>query len=260
MPGLKRAPPLAAIALAALTAGAPAIPRAEEPDVDTALVIAVDVSDSVDESRYALQMKGIAAALEDSGVISAIAGGDAGRILVTLVGWADSVEMLLPWQTLASAADAAGIAAKIRALPPRRGEFTCMARMLEVLPVSVLSQMPARARRVVVDVSGDGIDNCAPRSASDRSRDALLASGATINGLPIIVAGENEVVGAGAYRAPGWGLGALGPDTDATTLDAWYAEHVIGGPGAFLLKAHGYEDFGRAFRMKFVTEISAVQN
>ncbi len=243
-----------------MAAAAPAMPQTETPEVDTALVIAVDISDSVDDSRYALQMKGIAAALEDPGVVSAIAGGDAGRIVVTLVGWADSVEMLLPWRTIASAADAAGVAAAIRALPPRRGEFTCMARMLATLPVSVLSQMPVRARRVVVDVSGDGIDNCTPRRAADGSRDALLAAGATINGLPIIVAGENDVVGAGAYRAPGWGLGALGPETEMTTLDAWYSEHVIGGPGSFVLKAHGYEDFGRAFRMKFVTEISSAQN
>lgn len=132
-----------------------------------------------------------------------------------------------------------------------------MARMLATLPINVLPQMAAKARRVVIDVSGDGTDNCARRSESDAARDALLVAGATINGLPIIVSGENEVVGSGAYRAPSYGLNNLGPDTDTTTVDAWYTEHVVGGPGAFLMKANGYEDFGRAFRQKFVTEVSA---
>jgi hypothetical protein len=233
---------------------------AESATVDTALVIAVDVSQSVDESRYALQMNGIAAAFEDPGVIGAITGGLDGAIIVTLIAWSDSVETLLPWRRIANAEDAAEAARAIRALPPRSGEFTCMARMLATLPVSVLPQMTAIPKRVVVDVSGDGIDNCAHRTESDSARDALLVSGATINGLPIIVAGENEIVGSGAYRAPSYGLGNLGPDYDTTTVDAWYTDHVIGGPGAFLMKANGYEDFGRAFRQKFVTEISRAAN
>lgn len=234
-------------------------PRAEDAEfaVDTALVIAVDISESVDEARYALQMNGIAAALEDRSVIAAITGGTEGRIIVTLIGWADGIETLLPWRVVATQADGADVATKIRALPPRRGEFTCMARMLGSLPNSVLPEMPAKPRRVVVDVSGDGIDNCQRRSESDAARDALIRAGVTINGLPIIVAGENEIVGSGAYRAPSYGLNNLGPDTDQTTLDAWYKEHVVGGPGAFLMKAIGYEDFGRAFRQKFVTEVSA---
>jgi uncharacterized protein DUF1194 len=122
-------------------------------------------------------------------------------------------------------------------------------RMLQSLP----ARAAARARRV-----GDGIDNCAEAAASERAGDELVAKGVTINGLPIIVKGENEVVGTGAYRAPGFGLRELpkGPDTGKTTLDAWFHDHVIGGPAAFLHVAQSYEDFGRAFRQKFVTEIS----
>lgn len=254
MPNLLRT--LAFLALHAALAISAARAADEPRYVDTALVIAVDISQSVDETRYALQMGGIAAAFEDSSVIAAITGGSEGRILVTLVGWADRVDTLLDWRLIENARDAAVVAAEIKALPPRRGEFTCMARMLSTLPISVLPQMPAPARRVVVDVSGDGIDNCARRSESDTARDALIAAGVTINGLPIIVEGENEIVGSGAYRAPSYGLNNLGPDTDQTTLDVWYQDHVVGGPGAFLMKANGYQDFGRAFRQKFVTEIS----
>lgn len=236
------------------------VAHSNEPQVDTALVIAVDVSQSVDDSRYKLQMDGIASALEDPSVIAAITGGINGKIIVSLIAWSDSAETMLPWQSIESSADAIAVAMKIRALPVRRGGFTCMARVLETLPIVILNDMPSTALRTVIDVSGDGIDNCAERTRSDQARDALVASGVTINGLPIIVAGENEVVGSGAYRAPSYGLGNLGPDTDTTTVDAWYSEHVIGGPGAFLMKANGYEDFGRAFRQKFVTEISSLRD
>ena len=239
-----------------MTALAAGVARSNESVFDTALVIAVDVSQSVDDSRYKLQMDGIASALEDSSVIAAITGGINGKIIVSLIAWSDSAETMLPWQTIESSADAVAVAKQIRNLPIRRGEFTCMARMLETLPVGILNDMPSKALRTVIDVSGDGIDNCAQKTRSDEARDALIASGITLNGLPIIVEGENEVVGSGAYRAPSYGLGNLGPDTDTTTVDAWYTEHVIGGPGAFLMKANGYEDFGRAFRQKFVTEIS----
>ena len=230
---------------------------AEPGAADTALVIAVDVSQSVDEARYKLQMQGIAAALEDPAVIAAITGGSEGRILVSLVTWSDKAEVSLPWQVISNTQEAMSVAAAIRATPNRGGEFTCMARMFRSLQNGVLRQIPMPAKRVVVDVSGDGIDNCDDTPASGIERDAMVATGVTINGLPIIVAGENdEIVGSGAYRKPGYDIYNLSPDKDTTTLDAWYGKHVIGGAGAFLMPAKGYEDFGRAFRQKFVTEVS----
>jgi uncharacterized protein DUF1194 len=234
--------------------------RAEEGvGADTALVLAVDVSESVDDNRYRLQMEGIARALEDPGVIDAITGGYKGAILLTLVTWADAAETALPWQLIRSAEEARRVAALVRTLPHRRGEYTCMARMIATVSARILDSAPASAARRVLDVSGDGIDNCAEPEATEHARDELVGKGVTINGLPIIVKGENDIVGAGAYRAPGFGLRELpkGPDTDKTTLDAWYGSHVIGGPSAFLQVALGYEDFGRAFRQKFVVEISA---
>jgi Protein of unknown function (DUF1194) len=231
--------------------------RAEPGAVDTALLIAVDVSQSVDDTRYKLQMQGIARALEDPAVVAAITGGSEGRILVTLVTWSDHAEIALPWQLISNAAEAAEVAATIRALPNRGGEFTCLARMFRSVQGGLLQQIPMRARRVVVDVSGDGIDNCDDTPASGIERDAMVASGITINGLPILVAGESdEIVGSGAYRKPGYDIYNLSPDKDTTTLEAWYRKHVLGGTGAFLLPAVGYEDFGRAFRQKFVTEVS----
>ncbi len=224
---------------------------------DTALIISIDVSQSVDEERYQLQMEGIAQALEDADVISAITGGSGGGILFTMLAWSDMTKVVLPWTSIASKADALAVAGLVRNLPQQGGEFTCMGRMFRVVLESVLASMPKPARQVMLDVSSDGIDNCNHASEIDTSRDELISSGVTINGNPILVPGENDTVGAGAYRAPGYGLlRPTGPDTDMTTLDQWYRDHVIGGRGAFLLPAQGYGDFARAIKRKFVMEIS----
>lgn len=247
--------------LAALCAAAgAAIPANAAEDVDTALIVAIDVSRSVDEERYDLQMDGVAQALEDDGVLHAILSGPNHAIVFSLVVWADHPRIAVPWQRIASKEDAAEVAALVRGLENTGGEFTCLTRMLRYLNDSVVPEIPAKVGRIVVDVSGDGIDNCSETDAGEAERNELLATGATINGLPIIVEGENTVVGSGTYRAPGYGLRELPPgaDRETTTLDEWYRANVIGGPGAFVLAAQGYADFGRAFRQKFVTEISAV--
>jgi len=122
----------------------------------------------------------------------------------------------------------------------------------------VVPALPVPAERVVLDVSGDGIDNCTDADEIRGQREVLMEAGAVINGLPILVPGENDIVGVGAFRAPGYGLRALPKETyrEGTTLDRWYRENVVGGPGAFLLAAKGYGDFARALRQKFVIEIS----
>lgn len=257
----RRAGRLALAAAFALALAPAALSPAGAPlEVDTALVLAVDVSESVDEDRYRLQMEGIARALEDESVATAITSGPNGALALALVEWADTAEVTIDWQIVRTAGEARGVASRIRALTHKRGEYTCLARMMTLIEERVLATVPVKAARMVIDVSGDGIDNCADPAASDDARARLIARGLTINGLPIIVKGENDVVGSGAYRAPGYGLRELprGPDTATTTLDAWYESHVIGGPGAFLHIAQGYEDFARAFRQKFVTEISAL--
>ncbi|HEX2840062.1 DUF1194 domain-containing protein [Hyphomicrobium sp.] len=227
-------------------------------EVDTALVVAVDISDSVNNDRYQLQMEGIARALEDPEVIRAIMSGPRGGIGFAMVEWADISELTIPWRVIRTSEEALETAAIVRRLMQRAGEYTCVSRMLSFVRERVVSGLPLSATRVVLDVSGDGIDNCRDPADTLRERDALVRSGVQINGLPIIVAGENDTVGASAYRAPGFGLGPLniGPGTQQTTLDAWYTDHLIGGPAGFVIRANGFEDFGRAFRLKFVTEIS----
>lgn len=225
--------------------------------VDTALILAVDTSRSVNEERFRLQMDGIAAALEDAGVINTILGGPRGAIAIMLVSWADQSYIVLPWTAIRSKQDAIKAAAKIRQLPRRGGEYTCMARMLRNLKETVIDSVPFNPLKTVVDVSGDGIDNCEAEAGLKRAKDNVVNSGVVINGLPI-VEGGTRFVGQGAYRAPGAGLGQLTPPDlrQRMTLSTWYHRHVIGGFGAFTITANGYRDFARAMRSKFVVEIS----
>lgn len=200
--------------------------------VDTAIVFAIDVSNSVDDTRYRLQMEGIAAALEDKGVLDVIFNGPRGAILFSIVAWSDRPEVAVPWLRISNEKEARRAADIVRNLKRYGGEFTCMSRMLKYLNEKILPQVPAPALKTVVDVSGDGRDNCNPDRAVSSLRDELAGYGTTINGLPILEGSEAE------------------------SLEDWYKENVKGGPGSFILPAQGFKDFGRAIRNKFLVEIS----
>ena len=202
--------------------------------VDTALILAVDVSNSVDARRYRLQTSGIADALEDPAVQATILGGPRGAIAISVILWADRPHFSIPWVRIASAGDAKALAVRVRRLARQGGEFTCVAQMMRFVADKITPQIPVKATRVVLDVSGDGQENCNPGLAPAAVRDDLVGIGLTINGLPILEGGQ------------------------AATLAGWYRDNVIGGPGAFLLPAASFEDFGRAFRQKFMTEISGL--
>jgi hypothetical protein len=222
-------------------------------EVDTALIVAIDVSNSVDDQRYKLQIEGIAQALEDPGVIQAIAGGAKGGILFSLVTWSDQPTVSVPWTHIGSEAEAKVVAKRVRALPRQGGEFTCMARMMRVVSDKIVPQIPAKAAKVVLDVSGDGKDNCNSQEPIEQVRDELVSYGVTVNGLPILEgAGGTEVVTPGAPAAQSY----LPEKQQQDPLETWYSESVKGGPGSFVLPANGYADFGRAIRQKFVLEVS----
>ena len=222
----------------------------DDAQVDTALIVAVDVSSSVDADRYKLQMEGIAKALEDPGVIQAIAGGPNGGILFSMVTWADRPAIALPWVRIANKEDALAVAQRVRKLPLQSGDFTCMTRMLRSANDKIVPQIPAKALRVIIDVSGDGPDNCNGDEPIETVRDELVANGVTINGLPIL-----EGANASAPAPP---AGAALADSVLTgpALEVWFKSKVAGGNGNFVLPANGYSDFGRAIRQKFVIEIS----
>ncbi len=221
-------------------------------DVDTALIVAVDVSNSVDEQRYRLQMEGIAQALEDPEVVQAIIGGAKGGILFSMITWADRPKVDLPWTYISNAAEARAAAKRVRALPRQGGEFTCMSRMMRFVSDKIVPQIPAKAAKVVLDISGDGRDNCNEDEPVDSVRDELVKYGVTVNGLPILESGteEAEVPGAGPTKS------YLPEEQKNTPLEEWFRAHVKGGAGSFVLPANGYSDFGRAIRQKFVLEVS----
>lgn len=219
----------------------------EGPPVDTALVVSVDVSNSVDEGRYKLQMEGIAKALEDPSVIDAITGGSAGGILFSMVTWADTPSFVIPWIRIANKADALAAARRVRSLPQQGGEFTCMTRMLRSANDKIVPQIPAKASRIIIDVSGDGPDNCNAEEPIDKVRNELVANGVTINGLPILLDTPED-----SALLPKAVPGGKPP------LEQWYREHVMGGPSSFVLPALGYGDFERAIRQKFVIEVSSL--
>ncbi|HUC67351.1 MAG TPA: DUF1194 domain-containing protein [Stellaceae bacterium] len=223
---------VAALIVAVISAWTSAA-EAQAEKADLALVLAVDVSGSVTEERFALQMEGIARAFEDPAVQAAILAGPHRAIFATLVEWSDRTTEVVPWRLIASADDARAFATSVRQAPRADDQFTCMAAALNVISGKVLPFLPAPAQRTIVDVSGDGHDNCNPATNVDSVRDALVASGVTINGLPILEGDE------------------------ATTLESWYRDHVVGGPDAFLAPALGFKDFGRAMRRKFLVEISS---
>ena len=224
---------LRATLLASVLALLPAASRAAE-RVDVALVLAVDVSESVDSSRFTLQMAGIAAAFEAPEVQGAVLSGPHHAMLIALVQWSNHANLSIPWTLLTRPADVHAFAAQVRRLRRTEKGFTCMSVALRSIADKLLTQMPVPADRVVLDVSGDGAENCNPRETTDEVRDDLVSTGVTVNGLPIL---EGE---------------------EAETLEAWYRAHVIGGDGSFLVPAQGFEDFERAMHRKFVTEISGM--
>ncbi len=201
-------------------------------DAGTALIVAVDVSSSVDAQSYKLQMDGIAEALEDKTVVDTILNGPAGGILFSLVTWANHPRTSIPWVKIDSYAKAKAVAARIRKLPQLTGQYTCVTRMFRHIIDKVIPQMPGRAYRTVVDVSGDGSENCNPHNPVSMTRDELVNQTVTVNGLPILHGSEGD------------------------TIEQWYKDNVIGGQGSFIVPAKGFEDFGRAIRQKFVFEIS----
>ena len=236
---------LLAIAAAALLSATGL--AADDAPVDTALVVSVDVSNSVDDARYKLQMEGIAKALEDPGVIQAITGGGNGGILFSMVTWADTPSVALPWMRITNKADALAAAKRVRMLPRRGGEFTCMTRMLRSANDKIVPQIPAKAARIVIDVSGDGPDNCNADEPIEKVRDELVSNGVTINGLPILLDTPED-----SALLPKAVPGGQHP------LEQWYREHVMAGNGSFVLAAEGYSDFERAIRQKFVIEVSGI--
>ncbi|MCI0756866.1 DUF1194 domain-containing protein [Teichococcus vastitatis] len=216
----------------------PARPRAEEP-VDVLLVLAVDVSRSVDEDEAKLQREGYRTAITDPRVVEAVQGGMIGAIGVTYMEWAGAEyqRQVLPWMRLAGSQDADRWASALSEAPRASLSWTSISGAL-TFGTRLLDEAPFEAARRVIDVSGDGVNNSG--MPAEQARDAAVAKAIVINGLPIM----ND--------RPSFGRRPTLP------LDQYFAETVIGGPGAFIVAADDFTSFGAAIRRKLIREIAGL--
>ncbi len=232
--------PNAALA-ALLCLSLPAAPAgAEDIDVDLELVLAVDVSRSMDEQEQALQKQGYLAALEHPEVIEAIRSGFLGRIAVTYVEWAGPgrQQIIAPWTMVDGADSAAALVDSIAAQPVSFLRGTSISSAL-LFTSQLFGGNGFRSTRQVIDVSGDGPNNMGGPVLA--AREAVLARGITINGLPIVLNADFY----GGYSIP--------------NLDIYYEDCVIGGPGAFLITVASLDRFAEAVRRKLVLEIAGAE-
>jgi len=198
--------------------------------VDLALVLAVDTSRSVNDEEYQLQRGGLAYAIQHPEVISAIQSGPLKKIAVTVVQWTDfkAQVVIVPWTFINDARSAMSFSRRTEQMARFFGGHGTHISGVISFGTWLLGDTPFVANRKVIDVSGDGRDNVT--SMPGQSRDAAVAAGITVNGLAI----ENE----------------------EKDLRQYYRKYVIGGPGAFVMQAQRYEDFGTAMKKKLVREIA----
>lgn len=216
---------------------------ADEGQVDVLLVLAADVSRSVDDREFKLQRQGFAAALADPRVVRVVTAGPTGRIAVVFVEWASEFEqrVVVDWSLVASQQDAQKLSERILSAPRSFWGRTSISAAIE-FSQTLLERSPFQSDRHVIDVSGDGTNN----SGADvtAARDAALAKGITINGL-VILSDEPLPTNPMHTHPPGG-------------LKAYYERNVIGGPGAFALEAVGFQSFGQSIISKLIKEIAAL--
>jgi hypothetical protein len=228
------------VGLLALLAAAATPARAQE-QVDLLLVLASDVSRSVDTRKFELQRQGYASALSNPRVIEAIKSGPHGKIAICFVEWSGqtSQKLVIDWSVIGDAGAARKIGDQMLELPRTFADRTSISAGID-FAVSQLERAPFKATRRTIDVSGDGTNN----SGRDvgQARDEALAKGITINGLVIL--SDSPLPWNPEHTNPPGGLGE------------YYRKNVIGGAGAFVMVAENHDSFGQAIVKKMIAEIA----
>ncbi|MGO4389671.1 DUF1194 domain-containing protein [Microvirga sp. 2YAF29] len=217
----------------------PILPARAEPQLDLALVLAVDISSSMETEEQNLQRTGFAEAFRSSLVHEVIKNGPMGRIAVTYVEWSGAKDqtILVPWTVIDSPEKAKSFADNLSSKPTRQAGMTSISAAIDFSRGLFVDVGKIAARRVI-DVSGDGPNNDGRRIAY--ARDEAVADGIVINGLPIMFArtmGSPEMEG----------------------LDDYYRECVIGGVGSFMIPLHDSEQFAMVIRTKIMREIAGLE-
>lgn len=232
---LRRSLLASGLATGASLAATPA--RAQPEPVDVLLVLAVDVSRSIDEDEARLQREGYRNAVSDPRVVEVVRRGMIGAIGLAYVEWAgfEYQRLVIPWRRIATQRDADTWAETLAEAPRASLSWTSISGAID-FSRQVLRGAPFEGTRRVIDVSGDGVNNSG--RPSEVARDEAVAEGIVINGLPII--NDRPTFG----RMP------------PIPLDRYFEENVIGGPGCFMVVAEDFDAFGTAVRRKLLREIA----
>jgi hypothetical protein len=205
--------------------------------VDVELVLAVDVSYSMDPDEQALQREGYITGITSSEFMQALRQGINGKVAVTYFEWAGPFDqkIIMPWRLIDGPETAAAVAREIAGAPYRRASRTSISGALGFAK-PLFDASGYRGIRRVIDVSGDGANNSG--ALLTPVRDDVLAAGMTINGLPIMLKRPNTL------------------SMDIENLDVYYEDCVIGGPAAFVVPIHERDQFKAATRTKLVLEVA----
>lgn len=205
--------------------------------VDLELVLAVDVSHSIDQADGRLQREGYVRAFRDPRILDAIRSGRTGAIAVTYVEWSaeDYQRVVVGWSLIDGKDAADGFAARLAAQPRVSQSWTAIGAAIEA-GVALIAANPYDGQRKVIDVSGDGVNNSGRQPAL--SRDLAVAAGVTVNGLVIM------------RPKPAWSWPPEPP------LDEYYRDNVVGGTNSFLIVATEPAAYPRAVLQKLLREIA----
>jgi hypothetical protein len=209
--------------------------------VDLLLVLAVDVSRSIDHPKFLLQRDGYASAVSDPQVLDAIKSGPHARIAVAFVEWSGfgAQKLVVDWSIIDGAATARRFGDLIVEAPRSFADRTSISGGIDYAATQ-FARAPFEAQRRTIDVSGDGTNN-AGRDVQ-LARDEAVAKGITINGLVIL--SDRQVPWNAEHTNPPGGL------------EQYYRDNVMGGPGAFVMAAEDFNSFGRAIVKKMIAEIA----
>ena len=218
----------------------PQLAQKTEAQVDVELVLAVDVSYSMDLEELAIQREGYAQAIVSPDFLQALKSGPHGKVAVTYFEWAaaNDQKVIIPWRIVDGPETADAVAAEIMKAPLRRASRTSISGAIN-FGMQLLGENPYKGLRRVIDISGDGPNNNGEPVLI--ARDAALEKGVTINGLPAMVKQASFAT------------------MDIEQLDIYYEDCVIGGAGSFVVPIKERAKFKEAIRTKLILEVAGLQ-
>jgi hypothetical protein len=218
----------------------PAAARAGD-DVDLLLILAADVSRSIDSAKFQLQREGYAAAISNPRVLDAIRSGHNGRIGLSFIEWSGvgAQHVVIDWMTVGDAAAAKDFGDRLIEAPRSFADRTSISGAID-FAMSEFDQAPFGSARRTIDISGDGTNN-AGRDVT-AARDDAVGKTVTINGLVIL--SDNPMAWNPDHTNPPGGL------------QNYYRNNVVGGPGAFVMVAENFNSFGQAIIAKMIAEVA----